>query len=410
MRGLKLRRLLITLLVIAAAGFAGEVACRVKYYRLHSGDLFYLVTPFYRVSQTNKTEHGLFLPDSIAIRYGIELRDYPDWANTGYGRPCMDNMVYSGCRDDYLPMTYNSFCWRGPEITVEKPAGTCRIFAVGGSTMENTYLPDADLATTILDSLLRVSQTQWRDFEVIDAGHAAYDCARINQMLGSKAALFRPDILLYVEAFNEQVEALEFFQVEQDMNRLAAEPLIGPLHRRLYLRSMLYTYVVEKIYYGRRENQLAYYDEQPSRECFVRTVADCRRAGIEFIYVTQPINLPLVAGDGADLTNETVLRELSGKYYNQAKAAPFDRRANEMLRGANQRLIDCVQRQLCDSLGVPVLDIREMFESQRAAGERLFTDIVHRTCSGEKLLARGIAAGLLNHWAAANDSSASAAE
>lgn len=388
----------IVLLALAAVVFAGEIACRVKYFRLHGKDIFYMVTPLVKVGQTHKNEHGLFLPDSVAQQYGVDVRDYPGWANTKYDRPCLDQMAYSGCLDDYLPVSYNSFCWRAPEIAVEKPAGTVRIMTAGGSTMENVYLPDDDLATTHLAGLLNGDSKLDKRYEVINTGHTAYDCARINQMLNAKAVIFEPDILLYVEAFNEQVEALAFFQVEQQMMALADSPLIGWLHRRLYLRAMLYTYMVEKYYYSRRENQIAYYQEGPSTDCFIKTIEDCRAAGIEFIYVTQPVNLPLVAGDGADLTDERTLRRLAGECYERAQASPHDRQLIAMVRGINQRLTNHIQSDICKRMGVPVIELLAEFEQHRAAEENLFTDIIHRTCEGERLLAVGIYGGLKRIW------------
>ena len=390
------------LLALLAVVFAGEVACRVKYFRLHGKDIFYMVTPLIKVGQTHKSEHGLFLPESIADKYGVDARDYPGWANTNYDRPCLDQMAFSGCRDDYLPMSYNSFCWRAPEITVEKPAGTVRIMTAGGSTMENVYLPDADLATTQLSALLNDNKGTANKYEVINTGHTAYDCASINQMLNAKAFIFEPDILLYVEAFNEQVEALAFFQVEQQMMELAGKPMIGWLQRRFYLRSMLYTYMVEKYYYGQRENQIAFYQEAPSTACFIKTIEDCRAAKVEFVYVTQPVNLPLVAEDGADLTDKATLRRLAGQYYTRAQDAPQDRRLTAMARGINQRLINCVQTDICRQMGVPVIELLENFEQHRDAGESLFTDIIHRTCEGEKLLAENIYDGLKHYWSGAD--------
>ncbi len=393
------KKTLFTLLALAAVIFAGEIACRVKYFRLHGKDVFYMVTPLLKVSQTHKNEHGLFLPDSVADKYGVAVRDYPAWANTGYDRPCLDKMAYSACLDDYLPVSYNSFCWRAPEIAVEKPAGTVRIMVAGGSTMENVYLPDDDLATTHLNALLNDDKGLDKRFEVINTGHTAYDCARINQLLNTKMLIFNPDILLYVEAFNEQVEALAFFQVEQLMLALADKPLIGWLQKRLYLRSMLYTYLIEKYYYSRRENQIAYYQEEPSTECFIKTIGDCRAAGVEFIYVTQPVNLPLLAEDSADLNDEATLRRLADQYYARAKESPGDRALIAMVRGINQRLINRVQSDICRRMGVPVIELLAEFDQHRAAGENLFTDIIHRTCEGEKLLAGGIYEGLKRLWA-----------
>ncbi len=392
------KNIMISLVVVAATLLAGEIACRVKYFRLHGKDIFYMVTPLLKVSQTHKTEHGLFLPESVAQKYAVTARDYPAWANTNYDRPCLDQMAYSGCLDDFLPVTYNSFCWRAPEITVEKPAGTVRIMAAGGSTLENVYLPDADLATTQLSALLNDGKGLGNKFEVINTGHTAYDCARIRQMFNAKAVIFNPDILLYMEAFNEQVEALAFFQVEQQMLELADKPLIGWLQKRFYLRSMLFTYMVEKYYYSQRQNQIAFYQQGLSSECFIRTIEDCRAAGVKFIYVTQPVNLPLVDSNGAGLTDEATLRSLADEYYARAQTSPRDRQLIAMVRGINQRLINLIQTDICRQMGVPVIELLEEFEQHRAGGEKLFLDIIHRTCEGEKLLARGIYDGLVRLW------------
>ena len=384
----------LALVVLAGILFAGELACRIKYYRLHKQDLFYLVTPFVRVSQTDKAEHGLFLPDSVAERFGVALRDYPAWANTAYDRPCLDKMTFSECSNAYLPASYNSFCWRGGEVEVEKPAGTFRIIAVGGSALESDYIADQDLVTTRLENYLNGDSEAGRRFEVINAGHAAYDCYKIDQMLKTKAALFRPDMLLYTEAFNEQVEALAFFQVEEEMLQLADSPWIGWLHKRLYLRSLFYTYCTEKYYYRNRQDKIGYYNEQPSRECFVKMIEDCRASGVEFVYVTQPINFPLKDQDGTDFNDEKTLRRLVGEYYRKATDSPQDKSSREMVRALNQRLINRVQMDLCAEMDVPVINMLEVFDRARAGDTKLFTDIVHRTCQGEDLLAREIHEGL----------------
>lgn len=103
-------------------------------------------------------------------------------------------------------------------------------------------------------------------------------------------------------------------------------------------------------------------------------------------------------GDGAGLTDEATLRSLADEYYARAQTSPRDRQLIALVRGINQRLINLIQTDICRQMGVPVIELLEEFEQHRAAEENLFTDIIHRTCEGEKLLAKCIYDGLVRLW------------
>lgn len=373
--------------VLLSIIIAGEIACRNKYYNQNDRDLFYFLTPFFKTAQTHKLEHGLFVPSSLAEKYGIDQSDYPDWLNTNYDRPCRDRMGYSECLNERLPISFNQFCWRGNEIEIDKKPEEYRILVVGGSATESMNIVDEDLFTKLLENHLNDEISDGKTYQVINAGHTAYDSRKINQMLDVKGFVFQPDVVLYTEAFNEQVGALEFFKIQQDMLRLGDKPYIGWVHRLLYLRSFLYTYAVEKIFFSFRDESEFEMNPDNAGQMFRKTITDCRQNGSQLVYLTQPIDYPLVDENGNDLTGidnvEKKLKEIKANTETIIDASEHQNDINAL----NQRLAQAVQLDICREMGVPVIDVRQRFHSETSRGNTVFQDIVHRTCAGERVLA-----------------------
>src|SRR5262249_36409764 len=116
-----------------------------------------------------------------------------------------------------------------------KPPGEVRIFVVGGSTVEDAQ-PDIDTWT-------RRVKTELNDprIRVTNAGQTAMGSGRMTAMYESKISLFKPDIVLYYEAWNEQTDYGQPPQIEQQVGALT-----NGFHKALHYRSLLYTYLVEK--------------------------------------------------------------------------------------------------------------------------------------------------------------------
>ncbi len=380
------RVLTLTAITLAFLG-AAEVASRVKYFHLHDEDLFYLLTPFLRVEQTQRPFHGLFIPEKERMALGLPDPG-PGWGEGRFERPCRDRAVFSTCRNDIIMSSYNSYCWRGRDITMEKPDSVFRILTVGGSTVESEDIGDDDLFTTLLEDRLNEDPGPAGHFQVLNAGHSAYDSRQINELLNMKGFLFKPDIVLYYEAVNEQINALEWFSINRKIQALG-DSFIGPLHRCLYMNSMLYTYLVEKYFYLQRESFTRWnFDEARSRRIFTANIDDCHAHGAEFIYVTQIIDFPLREGR-LDLNSESVLRSQLDSLYKVA-SGNSDTELWNRINAMNQRLINLIQVDICRQKNVPVIDILDYFDQRRNGGERYFRDLVHKTCSGDNLLAEGI--------------------
>jgi hypothetical protein len=381
------RRMLALTLIMLALLITAEIASRVKYFHLHDEDIFYLLTPFLRVEQTQRPFHGLFIPEKERIALGIPDPG-PGWGEGRFERPCRDRTLFSTCRNDIVMSSYNSYCWRGRDITMEKPDSVCRILTVGGSTVESEDIGDDDLFTTRLEDRLNDDPGPAGHFQVLNAGHSAYDSRQINELLNIKGFLFKPDIVLYYEAVNEQINALEWFAINRKIQALG-DSFIGPLHRCLYMNSMLYTYLVEKYFYLQRESFTRWnFDEAQSRRIFTANIDDCRAHGAEFIYITQVIDFPLREGE-LDLNSESILRGQLDSLY---KLVPTNNNSAlwNRINAMNQRLINLIQVDICRHKNVPVIDILDYFDQRRNGGGGYFRDLVHKTCLGDSLLAEGI--------------------
>lgn len=102
----------------------------------------------------------------------------------------------------------NSLGFRGPEFTPEKPAGTYRIAAVGGSTTFGYYPATSSDQTTypaVLERLLNDAKpdSAVARYEVINAGVPGYSLRSSLQNFSSRLLFFQPDMLIVYHATND---------------------------------------------------------------------------------------------------------------------------------------------------------------------------------------------------------------
>lgn len=403
-KSLSVKKILFTSLAFLAVLAAGEMACRVKYFKSNHGDSFFLLTPFVKSAQTQRPEHGLFIPAELSAR-NYQGDDAGLLVESTYEKPCRDRLVFSPCQAMQIPSSYNSFCWRRGSgqreaISLEKAAGVYRIIAVGGSTVESEHIGDEDLWTARLEKMLNSDPTLAPDlrFEVINAGHSAYDSRQINRLINNKGFLFKPDLILYYEAINEQIDALEWFSINEKIKALAHSP-IGGLHKRMYMVSMLYTYLVEKYFYRQRRDDNWQFDEERSRSVFLDNIRDSRANGADLVYLTQVIDYPLADENGEDLRDEQTLRNSLAELYLAASAsADSGKDIWDEINARNQRLINIIQQQICEDENITVIDLLPEFDlvrqqeqaepdENRRREDKIFRDLCHKTCAGDKLLA-----------------------
>jgi hypothetical protein len=362
--------------------------------------------PFIKLDKAKKATNALEMPKELSIERGARAGESksPSGALSGETleekaitkmmqvSPCKDRIVYSPCQGKEMPRTYNEFCWRGPSFSPEKPAGTYRIIAVGGSTCEGFYTGDEDLWTVRLERLLNENNDFGVKFELINAGSHDFYSRIIRKLLEEKAFFFQPDMILYYESINEQQVSHPLTKMYGRIARLETS-IFGRIHNLLFFRSFLYTYLLEKYHFiiHKKEYRWAFHEDQ-TREDFTYIIDACRERGIEFVLIKQVIYYPLQSG-GKDLTSVETLRPLLEELYGRKTLDPAV--WNE-IHALNQRLVVYLETEICKSKGAPVIDPLAAFDQARHGPDKLFMDICHLTCYGEKLLAECTAEGLKN--------------
>jgi len=90
------------------------------------------------------------------------------------------------------------------EIAVPKPAGTYRIFCVGGSTTECTYLDDEDAWPRRVEDLLREKLGR-SNIEVINAGFSGMTSADHVQQIEEQLLPLMPDGIVLMTGMNDHI-------------------------------------------------------------------------------------------------------------------------------------------------------------------------------------------------------------
>lgn len=371
----------IPLLVLLAAA---EAATRVKYFFLHNHNWNYITLP-YKVQEAQEINHSLYLAPTA----------HPNAPSAGqmnfkWLRPCQDREVFSAHYQKPMPYTWDDNCFRGDPVARTKPAGEIRIFVMGGSTVEDAQ-PDADMWTAHLKQTLADPRVR-----VVNAGQRGQASEGVDKIFDRKIRLFAPDVVLYYEAWNEQVEFLQWRQADSKI-----EALSGKLHGALYYRSAFYTYLVEKYAFmrtpavptgkgdravGLGQMGVRFWKIDVSRlqrnlETLARTVTG---SGARFVFVTQVIKFPR-HWKGVDTSDANAVDALLERLQRDPAYA-YD---TYEISALNQRLAVARSMEVCRALHVPVIDILDDVEALGESGrEQLFIDLGHLTWQGDEMVGR----------------------
>ena len=104
--------------------------------------------------------------------------------------------------------------FRGDPVSQSKPPGEFRIFLLGGSAVEDKQ-PDVDMWTTHLRNTLRDPFAK-----VVNAGQSGMGSTTAVAVYDYKIRRFSPDLVLYYEALNEQLEFSRWAEVNRLVQRL----------------------------------------------------------------------------------------------------------------------------------------------------------------------------------------------
>lgn len=97
----------------------------------------------------------------------------------------------------------NRYGFRGPELSLDKPGGTCRIVVLGGSAAFDLWKRDG---TTWSDQLgERLSRALPCRVEMLNAGTPGYSTWQAERLLEARLLAFQPDLVLVYELYNDSL-------------------------------------------------------------------------------------------------------------------------------------------------------------------------------------------------------------
>jgi hypothetical protein len=309
--------------------------------------------------------------------------------------PCVNQMVFSSELRKEMPRTWDENCFRGDRVKPGKEPDEYRVIFLGGSTVEDGQ-SDEEMMTVQFKRALP-TPSNGRRVTVVNAGKANFDSRVIRTYWESVVKEFSPDLVVYYEAWNEQQGDVKFTGMRVDQGMAAFTKY--SLHRTLYYKSMLYTYLVEKyglrLAAGRRFwkvdlNQLRH---------FVELSRAVRSTGARFAFATQIVRFPRTWKD-VDTFDYRAVDTLLDRLKADRRYS-YD--VNE-ISALNQRLALFRTLELCRELEIPVVNILDAVEALGDPGRaELFTDLGHLTVKGDRLvgelIAKGLAAsGVLAQW------------
>ena len=110
----------------------------------------------------------------------------------------VDEFAYA----DKSHFSKNSYGFRGPEFSAEKPPNTYRIFLIGGSTMYGVHAGEDETKAVYLQKLFDRQNLDF-DVEVINAGISGSWSKPETNMIKEKIINYEPDLLIVFDGWND---------------------------------------------------------------------------------------------------------------------------------------------------------------------------------------------------------------
>ena len=139
---------------------------------------------------------------STKFREKIELEIKEQWSYLCSNFYNEEYLRYSPWPSAGLGGYINEHGFRGPEITIEKPVNTFRIFLVGGSTMYGSGNDDSTQIFSVLQKKFDEKDFGF-DIEVINAGISGAWSKNEVLMVKNKLLDFSPDLIVVYDGVNE---------------------------------------------------------------------------------------------------------------------------------------------------------------------------------------------------------------
>lgn len=322
-----------------------------------------------------------------------------------------------GFTDDsrlFVPDPYDSrYLITHPDKTVafqnqrflrKKPAGTLRIFFLGGSSVNYVNYELPDLAGRLKEQL----KPKYREVEIINCGGLSYGTHRL-VLIAREIIHYEPDLVMIYSAHNEfeEIEQLHLARVQTTT-----------LQRILYSFAMM-RFVRDRI----AEYKIFQLEAEHNRRILAQSLPDagkgwnhvftpeeiaermgkyrqnlneiillCKEKGIKVIIATVPSNYikPNLMGKSAE-EYERVLQLIKEDKYKEAYELGRKIIRETSPRHQSSDLENNIVRELAKKHDIPLADVLssiEQAEPHHIPGETLFNDHCHLNSAGNSIMIR----------------------
>lgn len=360
----------------------GEIAVRLKYFLAPGHDWSYLTAPFGRPSLETSERAAPARADTSASK-ADDATESSDQMVFKWQVQCVDQRVYSTELRREMPRTFDEHCFRGDRVTPTKDSSEYRIVFLGGSTVEDAQ-SDTEMMTAQVKRLLPPTYRGKR-VRVVNTGKANFGSRRILAYWDSSVRAFLPDLVVYYEAWNEQEGDVKFLGMHLDQHLAVLRSY--RIHRALYYRSMLYTYLVERFGFRLISGERFWKIDVTQLRNFTELARKVRASGSRFVFVTQIVRFPRM-WNGIDTFDYHAVDALLDRLRTDHH---YVYSVNE-ISALNQRLAVFYTIELCLQNDIPFINILEPIEALGEAGRAdLFMDLGHLTVRGDRTVGQLIA-------------------
>lgn len=383
---MRVKTIVFSLIPLLLILLSAELFCRIKLYREHNKETYYLTAPFFKRNYDDDFRKKS-AQDVAEYRFNIQhfnenkkLSSWhrgPDWyykVNPGtYHSPKpWDNVLF----------TVNSLGFRGKEFDKFNKDGKFRIFCIGESSVFGCESSEGWAWPARLEYYLNKDGTG--KYEVINGGQPSYVSLNYLNLIRYELLTYRPDLFIIYGGIND-------LEIHRNYSIKNADNLIGAIHKLLYYRlSMFYTLFVEKVSVIVHKSPIpisVYSDKSLENyaENISKIIKICKENYIDLIFVRQMVysKPSLLLSDNLSLEDirkiqKTTLKDEDGIDY------------MDYLRIYKMNQLMQLLKRICDTSEVKMLDFRKEFYEASKGKERLFFDYVHLTPKANDLLAEEI--------------------
>jgi lysophospholipase L1-like esterase len=292
-----------------------------------------------------------------------------------------ESTVWHECSQRDIRYRINTAGGRGPEWVEQKPAGTIRVVALGESSTFGAGNPEDQTWPALLEKALR--EKHGLNVEVLNFGVPGQRIAGMLEHLPSVLDKYHPDVVVHYGGYNETWSE---FQVPQFLSFL-------------HYRSMLYTYIEEKLYFRAEASAMRLVPDTRGYEKSIRELlAMVRARGARLVVAPQALPAGATPREGTACAekwrDDTVLAACLNDLISQPD------QYSRLVRSRVYRTV-VLQRVAADVAAqeqLLVIDVRNLL-AERDDSHRLFCDEIHLTDQGNAVLAGAMAGPLADYLA-----------